>query len=254
MKVDLAGVFNGKLPEADWLIPNLISRGSMILLIGDAGCGKSYLSYYLAVCLAGGLPFLNRKLDAARVIYFDEENSLPDMVKYLSMVWVGLGRPDISLIERNLRVEHMSLQGNSGGPFAYMDMCIHEHAPDLAIIDTAMTATPAADENDNSEAIRIVSSLRGIQARAVGEMSMWILRHSLTGTKEGRGAKSWKGLADGQLYMSAKTGPKPKSHLRRTAIEPRKVRAYGLRNLIEVTPAWVENGAGIVLSGVDQDK
>ena len=154
----------------------------------------------------------------------------------------------------NLRVEHMSLQASSGGPFGHMDMCAAEWSPDLIVIDTAMTACRVDDENDNSEAGRIVASLRGIQARGDKERALLVLRHSLTGTKEGRGAKSWKGLVDAQYYFSARTGPKSKGGLRKTVIEPRKVRAYGLRNQLEITPSWVENRDGIALSGKDLEK
>ena len=165
-----------------------------------------------------------------------------------------MGRPDTASILSNLRVEHMSLQASSGGPFGHLDMCASEHAPDLIVVDTAMSAFGTLDENDNSEAGRIVSSLRGIQARGDKERALLVLRHSLTGTKEGRGAKSWKGLCDAQYYFSARTGPNIKGGLRKTVIEPRKVRAYGLRNRLEITPSWVDGDAGIALFGKDLEK
>jgi hypothetical protein len=86
------------------------------------------------MCLAAGLPFLGRELMPARVLYFDEENSLPDLHKYISRVWIGLGKPNIDTVLPNLRVEHMSLQASSGGPFGHMDMCAAEFAPDLIVV------------------------------------------------------------------------------------------------------------------------
>ena len=96
-------------PPPDWLVPDLLHRGTMVILAGDAGIGKTTLSYTLAVAKATGQPFLGRPVTPGRVLYFDEENSEPDFEEYLRWVWRGLGRPTPSLLDENLRMERFRL-------------------------------------------------------------------------------------------------------------------------------------------------
>ena len=46
------------VPERQWLIPGILLRGTVSILSGDGGVGKSLLAQQLATAMATGKPFL----------------------------------------------------------------------------------------------------------------------------------------------------------------------------------------------------
>jgi RecA-family ATPase len=242
-------VLNGEPIAPDWLVPDILCKGSMIVLAGDAGVGKSMLCYSLAVALASGRKFLGRQLAADRVLYFDEENSLPDSNAYLRRVWLGMDKPSIASLDANLFLHHMSLTR------AYareMSVIAADVKPALIIIDTANAACQIDDENDNAQASRAIKSLRAARlASTRDDTSVLVLKHAkVTHDKKGneyrdiRGAKTWKAELDGVIIHTAPRG-RPPSHgrYRNTCWWPTKSRAFGLLHPIEVVP--VCNGESV---------
>ncbi len=66
---DLFAILTGPRHQPDWLVDGFLLRGSFVILSGEPGAGKSVLSLYLAMCLAGGLPFLIfKERDPIRVL------------------------------------------------------------------------------------------------------------------------------------------------------------------------------------------
>jgi AAA domain len=60
--------------KKEFVIDDLLAAGSVGILVGDSGIGKSPLSYQLALCVAAGVPFLGMRTSAGRVVYMDCEN------------------------------------------------------------------------------------------------------------------------------------------------------------------------------------
>jgi predicted ATP-dependent serine protease len=58
-----------------YLIDNLIESNSLNLLVGPSNVGKTWISYYLSVCVSDGKDFFNHKTDKGSVLYFDNEMS-----------------------------------------------------------------------------------------------------------------------------------------------------------------------------------
>lgn len=230
----------------------------MVVLAGEAGIGKSTLSYALAVAKATGRPFLGRPIEPGRVLYFDEENSEPDFEEYLRWVWRGLGepttRPRPTLLDEHLKMERFQLAAAAPRHFEYMADIAKKWKPELIIIDTATPACCIRDENDNGEASMAISRLRGIQRATGPRTTFLILKHAkldhADGQRRVRGAKTWVGSTDATLFHTAVVGGPRKDGLRTSRLEPDKVRAFGLRGYLRIVPRWVGNGdqRGLVLN------
>lgn len=67
--------------EMTFLVENLIESNSLNLLVGPSNVGKTWISYYLSVCVSDGKDFFNHKTDKGSVLYFDNE-----MSKYQSYI------------------------------------------------------------------------------------------------------------------------------------------------------------------------
>ena len=58
----------------EWCIDGMIARGSITLICSESGIGKTWLGYYLAGCVAHGVPALGRQVQRLKVVYVDGEN------------------------------------------------------------------------------------------------------------------------------------------------------------------------------------
>lgn len=230
--------------DPPWLVKGMIAQGTMVTLAGEPGVGKSMLSYYLAYCVAGGLPFLNMDTIQSPVCYFDEENSRPDFVKYNQRVWQGLGAPDPQLLDGNLHLYHMTLVDRWQ---PRMLDAAGRHKPALIIVDTATPALHIQDENDNAEASLAIQNLRAVQRASGPHCSVLILKHErqrdpYQHRRTIRGAKVWLGAVDQTLYHAVPRGGRRRTDgLRRTILEPDKMRAFGLEAPILIDPAWTDD-------------
>jgi hypothetical protein len=62
--------------QLDWCVDGMIARGSVTLVSAESGTGKTWLGYYLAGCIARGVPVLGRSVRGCNVLYLDGENPL----------------------------------------------------------------------------------------------------------------------------------------------------------------------------------
>ena len=252
-QLDLTALLQAPAAEPSWLVPDVLLQGQMAVMAGEPGVGKSVLAYALALAVALDVPFLGRPVAPGHVLYFDEENSLPDLQEYLRWLWYGLEHPALTHATR-LHLFHFSLLGQPHR-YAFMAQLAHQHGPALIVIDTATPALDIQDEDKNAEASRAVSNLRKVQAAAGPACSVLVLKHALLTHEKGtrrtvRGAKAWEGATDGLFFHVASAGRPRKDGLRASHLEPGKVRAFGLRQELYIEPAWVGTGAtrGLLLS------
>lgn len=248
---DLVTLVQTPTQEPHWVVKGILPRGSMTVLAGEAGTGKSLLCYHLSLCAALGLPFLGTYATCqTRVLYIDEENGLPDATRYWQWSWRGAGCPDPATL-RAITFAHMAL----GHAWESTLLTLAKtHQPGLIIIDTATPALQIIDENDNAEASRKIQTLRTAQAAADNETAIVVLKHAKVQDEKGhrrtiRGAKTWLGSVDSVLFHSYNVGRPGK--LRQTLLTPDKVRAFGLDHSIKITPSWTaaDEPKGLVLKG-----
>lgn len=131
-----------------YLVNNLIETNSLNLLVGPSNVGKTWISYYLSVCVSDGKDFFNHKTDRGSVLYFDNE-----MSKYQSY-----------LRQMKLNIKDMNALGYVESDFPditnskevkqfYHDI-EQEVADDnlkLIVIDSLNACCSNLDENSNSD-------------------------------------------------------------------------------------------------------
>ena len=242
-------------PEAKppWLVEGLLCEGTVVIMAGEPGVGKSVLAYTLSLSIASGLGnFLGKQTNTGPVLYFDEENSLPDTRQYLRWAWRGLGKPSLPKLTANLHIEHFSLASQGISRYDYMVSIAAQVKPKMIVLDTTTPACHIQDENDNGEASLALRNLRRVRAVSDPACTMLLLKHSKifneASDKEAgqkrtiRGAKSWLGEVDAVLYHVAASGRFRKDGLKASHIYPDKVRAYGLREPLWIEPSWTGTG------------
>lgn len=252
--VPLADVLTAEAKPPNWLVHGMFPRGLLMTLAGDPGAGKTTLSYLLAHCCALGYPFLGHPAAPTTVCYFDEENSEVDFHKYNQQIWHGLGCPPLSAYGDRLNFYHFALGGKWFEP---MMAVAKDKRPGLITLDTATPVLNIQDENDNSEASRVIQQLRQVQHATSGaETNVLVLKHERTRDDKGhrhtiRGAKVWLGAVDRTFYHIIPSGCRKRNNgLRRTALVPDKLRSYGLELPVGIEPSWTdESRKGLILQG-----
>lgn len=251
--------------QPEWLVPDVFLAGTLIILIGESGAGKSFLTYCLGLAAATGLPALSnlvRVKEPKRILYFDQENARQNRNKYIRRAWEGLTcklnkerkYDALELAIENFWPMHMEL-----GTDEWADVVaagIQQVQPHLVVFDTATSCFGIEDENNNSEATSICNTLRNDLMTLCDPMpTVLILKHAKTRTEAGqirtmRGAKTWKDNADQTLFQVKTAGRPMQDNLSRTRMMPDKNRAYGLDRNIYITPAYTdENKTGLTLAG-----
>ena len=62
------------IKPVQYIVAGIIPRGTVTLLTGDPGVGKSYLLFALGIALARGTDFLGRATEQTKVLILDREN------------------------------------------------------------------------------------------------------------------------------------------------------------------------------------
>jgi hypothetical protein len=147
--------------DYEFIVEDLIPKNEGVLLIGESGTGKSFLTYHLVMCGARGVPFFGRRiLRPFATIWFAHEAArgakarmrayrkhhgldlepLPFAVlRDPTPLW-----PDPQAIDKTIK----EIQGIRRAYFrGYEDLCI--------VVDTYNAATPGASEIDSEVVSRI---------------------------------------------------------------------------------------------------
>ena len=257
MRLDLAEILTTEAQAPDWVVEGMIPKGTIILIAGDAGIGKSVFNLAEGLHVALGRSFLGFPTHRCRVLYFDEENSRPDVGAYLQQLWVGMGQPDVTELNEWFRLEHFSLGDREWK--ARMAVTAKEWRPGVIYVDTATSALSIKEENDNSEAQRAIQGLRHVMEATETNPAIKVLKHAKfqapnqhqgTVRRTIRGAKAWLGAVDQTMYHIAARGRPRADGLRQTILVPDKSRAFGLKRNIKVIPEWLNTTPkGLILNG-----
>jgi hypothetical protein len=71
---DVPDIMTMEIPPIEWIVPDIIARGTITLWAGSGGAAKSYLVESLCVAVATGGVFLGRRCRQSRVLVMDYEN------------------------------------------------------------------------------------------------------------------------------------------------------------------------------------
>lgn len=201
------------VPERQWLVSDLIPSGTVTLLGGDGGTGKSLLALQLAAAVAhGGFPWLDRHVYSGNVVFISAEDDQDELHRRVADVAraAGIGLADLpnlrlrSLAGEDALLATLEPDGSlqSTELFGVLDKYITATKPSLIVLDTLADLFPG-NENDRAQARQFISLLRGLAIRH--QCAVMLLAHpSLSGMSSGAGTSgstAWNNSVRSRLYL-----------------------------------------------------
>jgi len=202
------------IPARQWLVDGLIPSGTVSLLGGDGGTGKSLVALQLAVAVATGGAWLGKPVTSGRAIYVSAEDDHDELHRRLSDITCaeGVTLADLdNLTVRSLAGEDALLAAldRSGGVlhasalYHEADTRIRDESPALVVFDTLADLFPG-NENDRAQARQFIGLMRGLAIRH--ECAVVLLAHpSLSGLNSGSGTSGstgWNNSVRSRLYLT----------------------------------------------------
>lgn len=166
-QVDWDEAFATDFSQMDWLAGRFIERGQQIAIVGDGKVGKSLFILDWACRAVTGRPFIGDEArEPIRVLYFDRENSLRDVVTRARAF--GAGPDDLRdrLLYRQFPRFSGALDESSAAAREFLAI-VDEVKPDIVVLDTASRFI-AGKENDADTWLQLYQLIHApLKARGV---------------------------------------------------------------------------------------
>lgn len=189
-----------EIPKRPWIAPGYLLRGSVTILAGVPGGGKSSMAVSWATSLVLCQPFGSfEPIKACRVLTYNTEDDANEQRRRFSASLRGFGAVPPDLAGKLLRVGVERIGTLFGechsedalpigfGPLPAMEELeerLRLFRPDVVILDP-LVELHDRDENDNTELRRVVAEFRAIAAKY--DAAVVLLHHTRKGSASAAG-------------------------------------------------------------------
>lgn len=185
------------LEPLQFLASPIIPKGSVLILVGKPGCGKTWATFDLSICAAAGINFGSFAVTQTPVLIIDEESGLRRIKDRLKRVALGHAQgPELPL--KFISLGHLNL--NKDADVGAITRAIQETSAGLVIIDALADVMHGLNENDVKDVQPILMKLRKI-AEETGATIITIHHENKSG--EFRGSSAILGAVDIMLSIKA---------------------------------------------------
>lgn len=158
--------------KVSFIIEDLLVEHSINIIAGDSGIGKTPLCLTMALCIAGGVPFLGMDVTKKRIVlYCDAESSKRSFYDVVSVLSKYLGFPEVP---ENFHVWSpnwdKSLQGGDYATALFNRVELLK--PDIVFLDPLRIFFPLADMRRDL-ALQYLKQMRQANER----MTTWMIVH-----------------------------------------------------------------------------
>ena len=179
-------------PSYDWLVKGALTKHELSMLVGESQSGKSFLAIDVALAVARGEPWFDRRVSHGGVIYQAGESALGVRRRRLPAYRKGHNLPPDPLPFVQLE-RPVDLFTDDTHIDALIDECRHWASSftvplELIVIDTFAKATPGANENDGRDISMVLE--RCDRLRSATGAHVMLVHHLNAGGTKARGHTS----------------------------------------------------------------
>ena len=152
-------------PQYAWVVENIIPVGEPILIFGDSGTGKSFSTFYMALCIARGEKFYGANVEQGLVIYVAAEGGkgfTKRKTAYCNYYNVGDAEVPFYLITK--KPDFFSSDDGVNLLIAEITaICRLYRVPlRMIVLDTLSALTPGMNENASADVSRVRARLQKV--------------------------------------------------------------------------------------------
>ncbi len=192
------------LPPPRWLVPGVLTEGSLAAIYGAPESGKSFLAVDMSMAIAGGMDWHGRQVERGGVLYIAAEGApgLGKRFRAWKMDRCAQGRRfDLHLMRDDLNLA----AEKDGGVRAFVQAVSDELGSlRLIVIDTLNQTASGADENSAKDMGRYIASMKLL--RNVTGAAVVVVHHSGKDLSKGmRGSTALLGAMDTTVEVERHT-------------------------------------------------
>lgn len=171
--------------QTAWHIKGLLPHSELIVIYGESGSGKSFLTLDMVYAIARGTAWREHKVKQANVVYIAAESAsgFRNRIKAYKDYHDVVGCPNLYIIPDAPRF-------TEGDDIKALVRAVHSLKPGIVVVDTLSRVLAGADENSNEDMGLVVSHCSTISK--VTGATVLLVHHS--GKDATRGARGWSGL------------------------------------------------------------
>jgi hypothetical protein len=183
-------------PPIDWIVNGLFSAGSVSVLYGDPGTGKTYALLDMGVAVALGEDWLDHPTKQSHVLFVDEESGPRRLKRRLHQVLHSHNaNKDTKLAFLSLPLFNLRDKNEATA----LQLFIQEAKAKLIIIDAMIDVLDGGDENIASVVQPMFRNLRTI---ATNEQAAFVIIHHPNRGGGYRGTSAMEGAVDLMLKVT----------------------------------------------------
>jgi hypothetical protein len=191
-RVDLAALLAEPPKPIPWRVRDVIADGTLTILSGESGSGKSWVAQALCTGVARGGTLGGLECVQGRALYADGEMG-PAMFVDQRLRPAGIETPEFAYLDM------MGLDVSAPADLEWLRSEIAAEAADLVVIDSLRRLAPSKPENDSDAMAPVVSSLAKL-ARDT-RAAVLLLHHKGDGEKLFRGSTAIRDQCDALLGL-----------------------------------------------------
>jgi len=220
---------------AQWIVEGLFGAGTVNIVYGDSGSGKTWAMLDLAVCVAMGTPWLGRVVERGAVHYVYEDTGARNFPARLQACKAGHAAPAELGITYTLRAGVNIC--DRGDVLKELAALVEVAGARLVVIDTFINAARDVENENDALQVARVFQLLGELAQRSGA-AVVVLDHA---NKSGgyRGSTAKKGAVDCMVEVSSSSVPGNAARIRRITFKLDKARdaeAHSLHAMAHLGP------------------
>lgn len=183
------------LPPPRWLIPGVLTEGSLAAVYGAPESGKSFLAVDMSMAVSGGLEWHGRAVEQGGVLYIAAEGA-PGLGKRMRAWKINRSAQDHPFNFHLMRDEINLAAEKDGSVRAFVRTVVDELGPlKLIVIDTLNQTAAGADENSARDMSRYIASMKRLRDETGA--AVVVVHHSGKDVSKGmRGSTALLGAMD----------------------------------------------------------
>jgi RecA-family ATPase len=146
--------------DMDWLIDGLALAGSISVLVGEPGSGKTWAMLHLALSIASGNTWLNKDVKTGPVLWIDAESGKHRMLERLEKVMTGFEIRSQEIPFYFITAGDRLMDLRKVDDLNYLQGLIVQTGASLCVVDALADVMPGADENSVKDVQPLFVGLR----------------------------------------------------------------------------------------------